>query len=126
MKYAGFWRRFIAILIDSLIFGAIQGIGEAVGFREAFGGANIIISWLYFSLLQSSSRQATIGKMVMGLKVVDEDGERITFQQATIRYFSKILSAIILMIGYIMAAFSSKKQALHDKLASTYVIIDRS
>jgi uncharacterized RDD family membrane protein YckC len=121
-KYGGFWRRFLALVIDGVIFGAIEGVvGRILGYEVA-GGMNLILSWLYYSLMESSKTQATLGKMVMGLKVTDMDGDRISLKRATIRYFSKILSAIILMIGFIMAAFNPKKQALHDKIAKTYVV----
>jgi uncharacterized RDD family membrane protein YckC len=72
--------------------------------------------------MESSSNQATLGKMVVGLKVTNMEGEPISFMNATGRYFAKIISAIILMIGYIMAAFNPKKQALHDQLAKTLVL----
>jgi uncharacterized RDD family membrane protein YckC len=121
-QYAGFWRRFLALVIDGVIFGAIEGVvGRILGYEVA-GGMNLILSWLYYSLMESSKTQATLGKMVMGLKVTDLEGDRISLKRATIRYFSKILSAIILMIGFIMAAFNPKKQALHDKIAKTYVV----
>jgi uncharacterized RDD family membrane protein YckC len=65
---------------------------------------------------------ATVGKMALSLKVTDMEGQRITFGRATGRYFGKWLSAVILLIGFIMAAFTAKKQALHDILASTLVL----
>ena len=72
--------------------------------------------------MQSSSRQATLGKMALGIKVTSLDGERISFLRATGRYFATILSSLLLMIGYIMAAFTQRKQALHDMIASTLVV----
>lgn len=81
-----------------------------------------IIQWLYYAIMEASSKQGTLGKMAVGIKVTDLDGNRITFGRATGRYFAKILSGLILMIGYIMAAFTDKKQALHDMLANTLVI----
>lgn len=83
----------------------------------------ILSSWLYFSLMESSSKQATIGKMIVGIKVVDYKMGRIGFGKASGRYFSKILSQLILFIGFFMAAFTRKKQGLHDLIASTLVII---
>ena len=82
----------------------------------------MVVSWLYFALLESSPKQATLGKMALGIKVTDLDGNRISFGRATGRFFAKIISGVILMIGYIMAAFTAKKQALHDIIASTLVI----
>jgi uncharacterized RDD family membrane protein YckC len=83
---------------------------------------SILLGWGYFAGMESSFNQATLGKKTLGLKVVGLDGERISFAKATGRYFSKIISALILLIGYIMAGFDSKKRALHDIIASTYVI----
>jgi uncharacterized RDD family membrane protein YckC len=84
-----------------------------------------VISWLYFALLESSERGATVGKMAMGLRVVTSDGQRLSFMNATGRYFAKILSAIILFIGFIMVAFADKKRGLHDMIAGTLVIKTR-
>jgi uncharacterized RDD family membrane protein YckC len=72
--------------------------------------------------MESSERQATFGKIALGIKVTDLNGDRISFAKASGRHFAKIISAIILLIGYIMAAFDSKKQALHDKMAGTLVL----
>jgi len=60
--------------------------------------------------------------MALGLKVTDVNGNRLTFATASLRYFSKILSRLFMMIGYIMAGFTPKKQALHDYIANTYVV----
>ena len=83
---------------------------------------NLLVSWMYFALLQSSAKQATVGKMALNLIVTDLNGDRLTLARASLRYFSKILSSAIFMIGYIMAAFTEKHQALHDLIANTYVI----
>ena len=77
---------------------------------------------LYFVLMESSAKQATLGKMALGLVVVDVDGNRISFLRALGRYFAKILSGIILLIGYIMVGFTERKQGLHDMIASTLVV----
>ena len=74
--------------------------------------------------MESSSKQGTVGKMILNLRVVDMLGNRISFGRATGRFFGKILSGLILNIGYIMAAFTEKKQALHDMLAGCLVIYD--
>lgn len=84
--------------------------------------ASVAVGLLYFALMESSAKQGTVGKMALGLKVVGKNGERINFGQAVIRYIGKIISGMILMIGYIMAGFTEKKQALHDMIAGTYVI----
>ena len=72
--------------------------------------------------MESSERGATVGKMAMGLRVVTSDGQRLSFMNATGRYFAKIISAIILGIGFLMIAFTDKKRGLHDMIASTLVI----
>jgi uncharacterized RDD family membrane protein YckC len=150
-KYAGFWWRFLAIIIDGIILGVVQWIviapllaaigigamkavsgdmseGETIGMLGALFGAfmltyliNIAIAWLYFALLESSKFQGTVGKLALGIIVTDMEGNKISFGRATGRYFGKLLSAFILLIGYIMAGFTEKKQALHDIIAGTLV-----
>ena len=127
-EYAGFWLRFVAYLIDAilvsivsfLIYGTIGG-----GFLEPNIFARLlaaVISIGYFVYLESSDKQATIGKQAMGIIVTDMEGNRISVGQAFGRYFAKIISAIILLIGFIMAGFTDKKQALHDMIAGTLVV----
>ncbi len=127
MRYGGFWRRVAAYIIDSIVVGIPIGILQAVlhgtsgrAIAEAIG---LIGGWLYFSLMESSTRQATLGKMALDMKVTDLEGNRISFGRATGRYFAKILSFIIIFIGVIMVAFTERKQGLHDKIAGTLVPI---
>ena len=143
IRYAGFWIRLLAFIIDFLILGLIVWplaaiIAAAIGLaggavmmptigihlvRAVVGSAfNLCIGWLYGAGLESSSKQATIGKMALGLKVTDEQGNRISFLRATARHFSKILSAMILFIGFFMIGFTQRKQGLHDIIAGTLVI----
>ena len=83
----------------------------------------LILMWLYFAGMESSARQATFGKSVMSLRVTNYEGRRISFGHATGRFFAKIVSGMIpFAIGYIMAAFTEKKQALHDLIAGTLVL----
>jgi uncharacterized RDD family membrane protein YckC len=86
---------------------------------------SIVISWLYFALMESSTRQATLGKMALGIIVSDMNGQRISFARATGRHFTKIISGVILVIGFIMAGFTAKKQALHDMIAGCVVVKKR-
>ena len=81
---------------------------------------NIVCIWLYFALQESSESQATIGKRAMNIYVTDLQGRRISFGQATGRHFSRILSGFF-AIGYIMVAFTEKRQGLHDLIANTLV-----
>lgn len=134
-NYAGFWRRFVACFIDSVLLGVCSFIiGFIFGFiyvsitRTAAGAGifgnilGILISWIYHAVLESSPKQATLGKMAIGIIVTDLEGERLSFARATGRHFAKILSAIILLVGYIMAGFTARKQALHDIIAGCLVI----
>lgn len=81
-----------------------------------------LIAWLYDALLTSSPMQATPGKMVFGLRVARADGESIGFGRATGRFFGKIVSGMIFNLGYLMVAFTSRKQGLHDMIANTVVL----
>ena len=133
-KYGDFWNRFAASFIDGIITSMVGGIlgGVLGGFYGAAGGTSegagvlgfclgLILGWLYSAIMESSAKQATLGKIAMGLVVTDKRGNRLTFGRATARYFAKWLSGIILMIGYIIAAFTEKKEALHDMIAGTIV-----
>ena len=121
VKYAGFWVRFLAMVLDCILLGAVSTILSG-GNNDIQGSISLAVGWLYFAFMESSVKQATLGKMVLGLKVTDINGKKISFARATGRYFAKILSAIILFIGFIMVAFTEKKQGLHDKLADTLVV----
>jgi len=140
--YGGFWIRVVAALIDaiimrvvvapvSMIFGALGFAGGMMtglphrGMAFLGGGITLILlffgTWLYEAFMESSSYQATVGKMIFGMKVTDLNGNRISFERATGRHFAKFLSAMLLCIGYIMVAFTERKQGLHDLLAGTLV-----
>jgi uncharacterized RDD family membrane protein YckC len=131
-NYAGFWKRFAALVIDAILISFIISIllyirslltGGAAYNPGAFSNiTTMIISWLYFAFQESSDKQATPGKSIMGIKVTGLQGNRISFLNATGRHFGKILSSLIFMLGYIIAAFTPRKQALHDMLAGTLVV----
>jgi uncharacterized RDD family membrane protein YckC len=136
VAYGGFWIRVVAYIIDGILLTIVYGIvARLLGIDifepdwrhyDPMGNLlSLVISWLYFALLESSVRGATVGKMAMGLRVVTSDGQRLSFMNATGRYFAKILSAIILFIGFIMVAFTDKKRGLHDMIAGTLVIKTR-
>jgi len=161
MKYAGFWIRFCAYLIDYIILSIPLWIittiifliflstsdvfyymmydstymyreltnEEAISFMVSYYSAlliMIIINFIgavaYFGGLHASKWQATIGKKIFGLKVTDMSGNRISFWKAVGRYAAMAFLSGIFLIGYIMAAFTDKKQSLHDIIASTIVI----
>jgi len=149
-KYAGFWIRFAAYLIDSIILAVIiYGslflvilVGAAAAPASYYStpyssspgwvalGALFILwiifsigfSWIYFAYQESSEAQGTIGKQVVGVIVTDTEGNRISFGKATGRWLAKILSGIFLCIGYIMVGFTEKKQGLHDMIVNTLVV----
>jgi uncharacterized RDD family membrane protein YckC len=77
---------------------------------------------LYFSLMESSRYQGTLGKIALGIKVVDHNNQRLEFPRALLRNLSKILSGFLLGLGYIMIIFDDRKQGLHDKIADTFVV----
>ncbi|MCL6512991.1 MAG: RDD family protein [Alicyclobacillus sp.] len=164
LRYAGFWRRFAAYLIDTVILGILQFIFEmgtfaAVvaafarqnpNFWSSFSGAlasdtelqdatalaafitlsvawtavGIIGPWIYYAVFESSPWQATLGKRALGIRVCDMEGRRLSFGRATGRYFAKIISALVLWIGYLMAGWTKRKQALHDMIAECLVVVD--
>ncbi len=129
-EHPGFWRRFGAYFIDYIV-GSIAGgiIGAVVGFIGGMAGANenvlaicgglagLMVSWLYSALMESSATQGTLGKMALGIIVTDMNGDRITFGKATGRFFGKIVSSLILGIGFLMCAWTENKQCLHDMMA---------
>ena len=84
--------------------------------------ADFVLWWLYFSIMESSPLQATLGKMALSIRVTDTAGQRISFLRATGRTLAKIIYGAILLIGYIMVAFTERKQALHDMMAGTLVV----
>jgi uncharacterized RDD family membrane protein YckC len=128
--YAGFWRRFAASFLDGLLLSVVTApftlqVGSSIADasrRSASSTISLVVGWLYFALMESSAKQATVGKMALGIIVTDLDGRRIGFGRATGRYFAKILSALTIGIGFLMAGFTERKQALHDMVASCLVI----
>jgi uncharacterized RDD family membrane protein YckC len=134
VTYAGFWRRFGAHFIDTCLVSLVfMALGLLMGMTVASGDANpedftildglsVIAGWLYYTLMESSSKQGTIGKQVMGIRVTDLEGGQISFARANGRHFGKILSALILGIGYLMILFTEKKQTLHDMMAGCLVV----
>jgi len=143
----GFWIRFVAYMIDALVMlvpaAILVGIfaafvvltNESIDEEEGppallivalvlLVAAMIVVNWLYEALMTSSLRGATLGKMALGLRIVRFDGTQLSFGRATGRHFAKymVTPMVPLAIGYIMAAFTQRKRALHDILADTLVI----
>jgi uncharacterized RDD family membrane protein YckC len=142
-KYAGFWRRFGAWVVDTIIVvivtvAAGMGLGFIIGALMASANAQgrdiytagqlvgnilgFLIPWFYFAFFESSTKRATPGKMALGIEVVSDRGEQISFGRATGRYFGKIVSALILYFGFFMAGWTERKQALHDMMAGCLVV----
>ena len=151
VRYAGFWRRFGAAVIDGIllslaftglasltgidVFETVQGglkTGEDVGvsFNVSLTPVGAVIwfgmTWLYFALLESSPWQATLGKLALRAKVTDAEGRRLGFGRATGRYFAKFLSTFSLGFGYLMVGVTAQKRGLHDIVAKTRVIVPAS
>jgi uncharacterized RDD family membrane protein YckC len=144
INYAGFISRFAAFIIDGVILTLVNFLlmlvvnafsPNPINYRTGFKADetlvmmmllyniwNIILTWLYFTLSESSARQATLGKKALGLIVTDESGHRISFGRANGRYFGKIISGLLVCIGYLMVAFTDRKQGLHDIMAGTLVL----
>jgi uncharacterized RDD family membrane protein YckC len=148
-NYGGFWRRFWSYLIDRFILGVVfLPVGfmvlmprlatESAGWTDtdlpaeaitALLGAILTVaflallgSWFYYALMQSSSRQATLGQLALGLRVTDLEGRRISFARASGRHFATVLTGLTFGIGYLIVLFTTRKQALHDLVAGTLVV----
>jgi uncharacterized RDD family membrane protein YckC len=129
LPYAGFWQRFLGWLIDYFVTLLATVLIVAVFGKSITGNASrltlsllyLIFPLLYASLMESSSLQATLGKLAVGIKVCDLEGNRISFAKALSRFLAHILDGITLGIGHGMAAFTERRQALHDMIAETLV-----
>lgn len=145
--YAGFLRRWAAVFLDGFLVGIVAqilatmlGAVFAVGMMSALQDSDgtptpavlglymliymvyFVLAGLYYALMESSSSQATIGKMALGIKVTDRNGHRLSFGHALGRWFSAALSHLTLWIGFLMAGFTDRKRALHDLVAGTLVV----
>jgi len=125
VAYGGFWIRVLAYLIDAILLSIGGGVLRLVFGLVDGGLLSVVGGWLYFALMESSASQATIGKTACGLRVTDEQGRRISFGRATGRYFAKILSALIFLIGFMMVGWTRRKQGMHDFIAGTLVLKTR-
>lgn len=146
MPYSGFFRRALALIIDLMIVFLPTALvfGPMVTFQAVSGGGPknlstlqagvlgatifswqlvlLILMWLYFAIWESGTKQSTWGKRLLGMKVVGANGGRIGFGRATARFFAKIISYMILYIGFIIMPFTNRKRALHDIIAKTCVV----
>ena len=128
LEYAGFWSRFAALIVDNaivtifglalLIAAGFVGAGAVVIANFAF----MLVAFLYWPLMESSERQATIGKQLLGIQVTDANGARLTFVRSLLRNIAKILSSLPFGLGFLLAAFTARKQALHDLITKCLVV----
>ena len=140
-QYSSGMRRLGAFIIDHMLIGAVLSAVAWQIFDWPFGFDDYTWQWdrwnlgiashnflketiiiIYYALMESSKYQATLGKIVLGIKVVNKNGQGLDFSKALLRNLSKLLSAFILGIGYIMIIFDDLKQGLHDKIADTFVV----
>ncbi len=128
--YAGFLLRLVAHIIDTLILIYANIINilflEMINVNIITSDVSLLIlivwtGWIYYSLMESSNKQATFGKMALKLKVTDLKKKPISFGKASVRFFLKVLSWF-LYIGFLIIIFTKKKQWLHDKLAGCLVL----
>ena len=143
VAYAGFWLRAVAYLLDSLVLGFIAALVIFLPLMErgAIPADNpwflyentsrqvlamwllvFMVSWLYFASFESSSWQATPGKKLLGLRVTDLAGRRVTFARASGRYLGKLIFGSILFVGFLFTPFTPRKQALYDLTAECLVL----
>jgi uncharacterized RDD family membrane protein YckC len=127
-RYAGFWLRFAAYFIDAIILNVVNVLIYLITGSEILTPElvpqliAVTFNIGYFVVMESSDKQATLGKMAVGIYVTDTNGERISPGKALGRLFGKIISAIPLLFGFLMAGFTDRKQALHDIIANTLVL----
>jgi len=129
LQPAGFWLRFVALIVDSalmlVLMAAMVMAGASIGGEEMAGIAYLawlLVSFLYWPVMESTPRRATVGKMLLGLVVADVDGGKLSFVRSLLRNLAKIISAIPLYIGFLLAAFTARKQALHDLITKAVVL----
>lgn len=133
--YAGFWKRTQALVIDNILINATLFVaalpieymlsrrGASVSdIADAAAVACVLVYWLYYAAMESSKLRATIGKRFCGIKVTDLRGNRVGFGLASIRWVGRIISFLTAGIGFFMAAFTRRQQALHDILAGCLVV----
>ena len=140
VEYAGLWRRFMAFAIDLMVAGLVVFalaiilpivLGPRIGVPgggvivASFAIVWLVVTWFYWVLMESSSRQSTVGKALMGMVVTDIDGNRVSFGRATGRHFGKFASALVILAGFIMIGFTAKKQGLHDLITGSLVVMKK-
>jgi uncharacterized RDD family membrane protein YckC len=119
---AGFWRRFGAVIIDAILVGIIEVVLD-LALKGAGSAISVVINAIYFTYFIGSDSGATPGKMVLGIRVVDQNtGGPIGYGRAFIRWIGHIVSAVVLLLGYFWMLWDPEKQCWHDKFAGDIVV----
>ncbi len=126
-SFATYPRRIFAHVVDSIIIKmlvAILCLDTAVFAKpwEAIAITYVVLVWVYYAGLESSKWQATLGKMLFGLMLIDVTGTKVSFVRASIRHMLKTISTFIFFGGYLLAFFTKKRQTLHDLISKTVVV----
>lgn len=119
MQYGGFWRRFAAIFIDSIIYFVV-----AYSLPQDNPNVQIMLFVVFtaYFVWMNGMYGATVGKMVMKLKITKENGAKISYSDALVREITSYLSFVVLFLGYLNVIWDKKKQGWHDKIAKTLVV----
>jgi uncharacterized RDD family membrane protein YckC len=118
--YAGFWQRLLAGIIDSIILIVIEVILILIPIIGWI--LSLFVTWLYFAIQQSSTKQATFGMRALDIKITNENHGKIGFWRATGNFYLTVISALVVFIGFLMIAFTSKKQGFHNLISRTLCI----
>jgi uncharacterized RDD family membrane protein YckC len=120
---AGFWRRFAALIIDSILLGIVDFILRKIFSVGLYYVGSLIVNWGYYTAMEGSARGATLGKMALGIRVLDfEQGGRLSYGRALIRNVAKILSTIPIFLGFFWMLWDPEKRTWHDKIAGAVVV----
>jgi len=118
--YAGFWQRFLAGITDSIILIVIEVILILIPIIGWI--LSLFVTWLYFAIQHSSTKQATFGMRALDIKITNENHGKIGFWRATGNFYLTVISALVFFIGFLMIAFTSKKQGFHNLISRTLCI----
>jgi uncharacterized RDD family membrane protein YckC len=120
---AGFWRRFAALVIDSLIIGVVYAVLLLIFDQGVAYALNLVVNYAYYTMLEGGPTGQTVGKRALGIRVIDfRAGGPIGYGRGFLRNIAKILSGLVLLLGYLWMLWDKEKQTWHDKLATTVVV----